>query len=93
VKVERLRFFLNGEEVTVQVEEWEPLLYTLRERLGVRSVKEGCGIGECGACTVLVDDKPYYSCIFLAKKAEGKHVKTVEFLSRRGLHPLQEAFI
>lgn len=93
MKVERLRFFLNGEEVTVQVEEWEPLLYTLRERLGVRSVKEGCGIGECGACTVLVDDKPYYSCIFLAKKAEGKHVKTVEFLSRRGLHPLQEAFI
>lgn len=91
--MERVAFVLNGSEVKVEVEEKETLLYTLRERLRVRSVKEGCGIGECGACTVLIDDRPFYSCLVLSSKVRGRHVKTVEYLGREGLHPLQEAFI
>ncbi|MDW8002518.1 MAG: FAD binding domain-containing protein [Deltaproteobacteria bacterium] len=91
--MERIRFILNGDDCEVLVEKGETLLYTLRERLRLKSVKEGCGIGECGACTVLVDGKAVYSCLTLAKKVKGKHVKTVEYLSSRGLHPLQEAFI
>lgn len=89
-----IAFILNGEEVSCEVEEDELLLDTLRERFKIKSVKEGCGIGECGACTVLIDDEPHYSCLTLASKVEGHDVKTVEFLSRSGkLHPIQESFI
>lgn len=89
----KIKFILNGKEVDLEVEETETLLYTLRERLKVKSVKEGCSIGECGACTVLINDRPYYSCLTLTRKVKDKHVKTVEFLSKDGLHPLQESFI
>ncbi len=87
-------FVLNGKRTSIEVEDNETLLNTLRERLGITSVKEGCGIGECGTCTVLVDDEPHYSCLTLASKANGRDIKTVEYLSSSGmLHPLQEAFI
>lgn len=89
----KIRFVLNGEERILDVGEKEVLLHTLRERLGIKSVKEGCSIGECGACTVLIDDLPYYSCLTLSRKVHGRHVKTVEYLSRNGIHPIQEAFI
>jgi carbon-monoxide dehydrogenase small subunit len=57
-------------------------------------VKEACSIGECGACTVLIDDEPQYACLTLSTKAEGRDVKTVEYLGDpERLHPLQEAFI
>ncbi|OPY00057.1 MAG: Nicotinate dehydrogenase small FeS subunit [Syntrophorhabdus sp. PtaB.Bin047] len=89
-----IRFLLNGKEASIEVEDNETLLCALRERLGITSVKEGCGIGECGTCTVLVDDEPHYSCLTLASKANGRDIKTVEYLSSSGvLHPLQEAFI
>ena len=85
---------LNGKPATAEVEDKETLLHTLRERFGIRSVREGCGIGECGTCTVLIDDEPHYSCLTLASKVDGRDVKTVEFLGEAGaLHPLQEAFI
>jgi carbon-monoxide dehydrogenase small subunit len=87
-------FILNGKKVSVSVEDNELLLHTLRERFSMRSVKEGCGIGECGTCTVLIDNEPRYSCLTLATKADGHDVKTVEYLgSEDALHPLQEAFI
>jgi xanthine dehydrogenase small subunit len=89
-----IAFVLNGKPVSVVVEDNETLLHTLRERLSVTSVKEGCSIGECGACTVLIDDEPHYACLTLASKAEARDVKTVDFLGSSGmLHPLQEAFI
>jgi len=89
-----IRFLLNGKEASIEVEDNETLLCALRERLDITSVKEGCGIGECGTCTVLVDDEPHYSCLTLASKANGRDIKTVEYLSSSGvLHPLQEAFI
>jgi len=87
-------FVLNGRRVTVRVEDNETLLNTLRERFSLTSVKEGCSIGECGTCTVLIDDEPHYSCLKLASKVNGHDVKTVEYLGDAELlHPLQEAFI
>ncbi len=92
--MKEIRFTLNGKETTAKVEDHETLLEMLRQRFLLTSVKEGCSIGECGACTVLVDDDPHYSCLTLASKVEGRDVKTVEFLgSEDALHPLQKAFI
>ncbi len=72
----------------------ELLLNLLRERLGVISPKYGCGIGECGACTVLLDDEPVLACLTLAVEVDGREVTTVEGLARDGsLDPVQEAFI
>ena len=89
-----IRFMLNEKETEVTVADNETLLYTLRERLDIKSVKEGCSIGECGVCTVLIDNEPHYSCLTLASKASGHDIKTVEYLGDINmLHPLQEAFI
>ena len=87
-------FILNGKRIACEVRDNETLLSTLRDRLAIMSVKEGCSIGECGVCTVLIDDEPHYSCLTLASKVEGRDVKTVEFLgAENALHPLQESFI
>ena len=89
-----LRFWLNGRPVEVDAPPGRRLLDLLREDLGLIGTKEGCGEGECGACTVLVDGKPRLSCLSLALQVEGKEVLTVEGLAQSGkLHPLQEAFI
>jgi len=70
------------------------LLEVLRDELGLGGTKEGCGVGMCGACTVLVDGKPFSSCLLLAGQAAGKEVLTIEGLGRAGkLHPVQQAFI
>lgn len=86
---------VNGREREIAVDERESLLDTLRNRLGLSSVKKGCEVGECGACTVLVDGEAIDSCIYLAMWADGKSVMTVEGLkSREGdLSPIQKAFI
>jgi len=90
----KVKFLINGKAVEIDVEKGESLLFTLRERLKLRSVKEGCSIGECGACTVLIDDLPVYSCLTPTVKVQGKEVKTAEFLGTSdNLHPLQENFI
>ena len=90
----RIAFTLNGRAVECTVEDNETLLYTLRERLSITSVKEGCAIGECGTCTVLIEDEPRYGCLTLAVKVEGRDVKTVEGLGKAdALHPLQQFFI
>jgi putative selenate reductase molybdopterin-binding subunit len=84
---------INGEERTLTVSRTEQLLDALR-RAGYTSVKYGCGTGDCGACTVLLDGLPVHSCQMRALDAEGREVTTVEALSRDGgLHPLQQAFI
>jgi len=89
-----VHFVLNGQPAEVEVEDNEVLLHTLRARLSIKSVKEGCSIGECGVCTVLIDDAPCYSCLTLTAKVAGHDVKTVECLAEGdSLHPLQEAFI
>ncbi|PKL02406.1 MAG: ferredoxin [Synergistetes bacterium HGW-Synergistetes-2] len=89
-----VHFILNGRQTTLSVEPRTTLLRALRE-YGVTSVKRGCEEGECGTCTVVVDDLAQKSCMMLALEAEGKSVLTVEGLvGRKGeLHPIQQAFI
>jgi len=89
------RFILNGEPVQVDIESHLTLLQVLRDRLELTGTKEGCGMGECGACTVLLDGKTVNSCIFPALEVEGKSVTTIEGLAdaKGGLHPIQKAFI
>jgi carbon-monoxide dehydrogenase small subunit/isoquinoline 1-oxidoreductase alpha subunit/xanthine dehydrogenase YagT iron-sulfur-binding subunit len=85
---------VNGFEQEVMAEPHHTLLDVLRRDLDLFSVREGCGIGMCGACTVLADGKPLSSCLILAPLAEGRDLVTVEGLARGAdLHPVQEAFI
>src|SRR4030042_6259083 len=89
-----ISFELNGKSIEIEVPSHWTLLRLLREKLDLTGTKEGCGIGECGACTVLVDGIPLHSCLLLAPKVEGKSVQTVEGLGSRGsLHPLQKSFV
>jgi len=89
-----IRFALNGEKVRVEVPAHWTLLRLLREKLGLTGTKEGCGIGECGTCTVLLEGVPVNSCLVMAPKVEGKKVETVEGLGTKdSLHPLQKSFI
>ncbi|WP_114457170.1 MULTISPECIES: (2Fe-2S)-binding protein [unclassified Halanaerobium] len=85
---------VNGEKYEVEVTAKERLLDTLRKQLKLTGTKEGCSVGECGACTVIVDDKAVNSCMVLTAQVDGSKIITVEGLeSKRGLHPLQKAFI
>ncbi len=87
-------FNLNGEAVRVRCDPFSSLLSLLRDRLGLLGTKAGCGRGECGACTVLLDGLAVNACLVPAGKAEGLNVETIENLSRGGsLHPIQEAFV
>lgn len=89
-----IKFVLNGESVQVDVPSHWTLLRLLREELRLTGTNEGCGIGECGACTVLLEGMPVNACPILASKVEGREVQTVERLgSRDSLHPLQRSFI
>lgn len=89
-----LSFTVNDEAVEVLVQPWDTLLDALRERLGLTGPKEGCGTGDCGACTAHVDGKPVASCLMLAIQARGRTVRTIEGLGKLdALHPLQEAFV
>jgi xanthine dehydrogenase E subunit len=89
-----LKMIVNGEPVEVAVAPAWTLLRVIREELGLTGTKEGCGIGDCGACTVLLDGKTVNSCLVLALQADGKEVRTVEGLgTEENLDPLQESFI
>jgi aerobic carbon-monoxide dehydrogenase small subunit len=89
-----LRMTVNGDPVALDVEPRELLLHVLRDRLGLRGVKQSCDVQVCGVCTVLVDGVPVSSCTTLALEAEGRAVETIEGLSRGGaLHPIQRAFV
>jgi aerobic-type carbon monoxide dehydrogenase small subunit (CoxS/CutS family) len=89
-----MRLTVNAQEHEVALSGHETLLTVLRERLQLTGAKLGCGRGECGACTVLVDGRLAYSCLTLAAGCEGQQISTVEGLgSPDTLHPLQKAFI
>ncbi|MCR4429175.1 MAG: (2Fe-2S)-binding protein [Caldiserica bacterium] len=90
----RIRLKVNGGDYVLEVFPNKRLLDILRDDLGLTGTKEGCGIGECGACTVLLDGEAVNSCLVLAPQADGKEVLTVEGLGDgKNLHPLQKAFI
>ena len=90
-----LKFRVNGVEEEIRVQPWWTLAYVLREILGLTGTKVSCGTGDCGACTVLLDGKAVRSCLFLAVKAQGREVATIEGLRGKDgrLHPLQQSFI
>jgi len=85
---------VNGEEHTVLADSRDTLLELLRERLGLTGTKEGCGNGNCGTCTVLMDGAPVNACLVLAQEAPGLDILTIEGVSRSGkLHPIQQALV
>ena len=90
-----ITFMLNNDMVTVEVDPAWTLLHLLREVLDLTGTKEGCGYGECGACTVIIDGQAVNSCLFPILEAEGKNVTTIEgLISKDGsMHPLQTAFV
>ncbi len=89
-----ITIFVNDQQYDIAVLPHRTLLQVLREDLGLTGAKHGCGLGECGACTVLLDGVPVSSCLMLAVQADGRKVTTIEGLASDGrLHPLQEAFV
>ncbi|MGE5306259.1 MAG: (2Fe-2S)-binding protein [Alphaproteobacteria bacterium] len=89
-----ISFRLNGREEKIQIEDADTLLEVLRDRFKLWSVREGCGVGACGTCTVLVDGWPASSCFLLAARIAGHEIVTLEGLNAGpGLHPIQEAFV
>ena len=91
---QKICFKINGEDKEIEVKSSTTLLKMLREELDLIGAKEGCGAGECGAFTVMVDNKPVNSCLMLAVEADGKEIITIEGLSDGvNLDPLQESFI
>jgi len=91
---ETIRFTLNNEEVELVTDPNQILLWVLRNHFGLTGTKFGCGIGFCGACTVLIDNEPVRSCMMPVSEVAGKSVVTIEGLEADGkLHPMQQAFI
>ncbi|NDP27580.1 MAG: (2Fe-2S)-binding protein [Flavobacterium sp.] len=91
---QKISFKLNQESVTVNVNGSESLLTVLREYLDKTGTKFGCGLGECGACTVLIDKKAVRSCMVAIEDVAGKNIISIEGLSSNGtLHPIQKAFV
>jgi isoquinoline 1-oxidoreductase subunit alpha len=84
---------VNGQNYTVEADRQMPLLWVLRDLLGLTGTKFSCGAGLCGSCTVLMDDEPVRSCVTWLENAAGKNITTIEGLSQDGSHPLQKAWI
>ena len=88
-----INFALNGDPVKIEVMPNEKLLDVLRDRLGIKSPKYGCGRGECGSCTVLLNGKSIRSCITLAIEVDGQEITTLEGLEKNGMTDLQNSFL
>jgi len=91
----KIRLKVNGRDLTALVKPTETLVDVLRDKLELTGTKKTCGLGECGACTVLMDGKAVNSCLVLAMDAQGREITTIEGLEKEDgrLHPLQEAFV
>jgi isoquinoline 1-oxidoreductase subunit alpha len=89
----KIKLKLNGVDREVEAEPEMPLLWAIRDLLGLPGTKYGCGQALCGACTIHLDDQPIRSCVTPISRAEGKSVTTIEGLSPNGDHPLQKAWI
>jgi carbon-monoxide dehydrogenase small subunit len=94
MKTMKVTLQVNNEKVALQVRPYETLLETIRERLALTGAKEACGMGACGACTVVVNGVPLRSCLVLTPEVDGAEITTIEGLKKdEKLHPLQEAFM
>ena len=92
--MKEIKLTVNNQPYRLSVLPWRTLLEVIREDLGLTGTKEGCGLGECGACTVLIDGRAVNSCLVLATEAEGKQITTIEGLTQGDkLHPIQQAFV
>jgi carbon-monoxide dehydrogenase small subunit len=92
--LKEIKLTVNNQPYRLSVLPWRTLLEVIREDLGLTGTKEGCGLGECGACTVLIDGQAVNSCLVLATEADGKKITTVEGLAQGDkLHPIQQAFV
>ena len=91
---ETIRFSLNGKQTEIKIDTTQTLLWVLRNQLGLTGTKYGCGMGFCGACTVLLDKEPVRSCMLPVGDIAGKELITIEGLGTKGkLHPVQKAFV
>lgn len=89
-----IRFIINGKPCELEIKPWQTLLEVIREDLNLTGTKEGCGEGECGACTVMMGGRTVNSCLVPAMEAEGQEILTIEGMSDGDkLHPIQEAFV
>ncbi len=88
-----IRMKVNGTSQTLMVDGSSLLVDILRDRLGLTGTKKGCGKGDCGACTILLDRRPVNSCLVLAVQADGAEILTIEGIGEKSLHPIQRAFI
>ncbi len=89
-----VEFTRNGDKIKIEVEAGETSLHVIRDQLSLKGTKEGCGIGECGACTIVVDGKSVNACLMPAAQLQGREVITIEGLAHgEDLHPLQQAFM
>lgn len=88
-----VRFQVNGREQALEIAPQTPLLWVLRDHLGLRGTKYGCGLGLCGACTVHLDGEAVRSCVTTLAEAAGRQVRTIEGLAEKGDHPLQQAWL
>ncbi len=90
----KIAFKVNGKDLSLEIDVRESLLEVLRNRLQLTGVKKGCAVGECGACTVLIDGEPFDSCIFLAVWADGREIRTIEGEAKDGkLSKVQQSFV
>jgi carbon-monoxide dehydrogenase small subunit len=91
----KIKLNVNGKQLRVSVKPTDTLVDVLRDTLGLTGTKKSCGVGDCGACTVVVDGKAIHSCLTLAMDVQGRTITTIEGLEREdgALHPLQEAFV
>lgn len=88
-----IRFTINGEGKQLDIPAGMTALELIRDRLALKGTKEGCGIGECGACTIIVDGRAVNACLMFAAQLDGREISTVESLDQAGqLHPIQTAF-
>jgi carbon-monoxide dehydrogenase small subunit len=91
--MKEIRITVNGKPYELSVRPWATLLEVIREDLGLTGTKEGCGVGECGACTVIMNGKSVNACLVLAPEADGKEITTIEGLAQgEKLDPIQQAF-
>jgi isoquinoline 1-oxidoreductase alpha subunit len=88
-----IRLSVNGQPRDVDVDPTTPLLWVLRDTLGLTGTKFGCGIAQCGACTVHVDGQATRTCVLPVSQVQGKQITTIEGLSAGGLHPVQQAWL
>lgn len=91
--MKEIKLTVNGESVTVETDEEKPLLWFLREDLGLTGTKYGCGIAQCGACTVHLDGDAIRSCVTPISRADGRKIVTIEGLSKDLSHPVQKAWL